>query len=108
MSKAELLKDIVTAVFNARAHEKHGAAIRRDASTFEDDMRDTLSAAIPSQVTVVACSEILIFEKPSWMKIQGEYLEIEEQADRKHVANQLCTGPRECARWQQLAKFSLT
>ena len=107
MSKAELLKDIVSAAFNARAHEKHGAEVRRDASSFEDDMRDTLTATIPSQVTVLACNDILVFERPGWMKIQGEYLEIEEQADRVDAANQLCTGPRECAWWQQLAKVFL-
>ena len=98
MNKKELQQDIVSTVFNARVHQQHGAEIRQDASTFEDMMRDTLTATVPSQVAIIATTEILVFERPGWMKIQAEYLEIEEQVERIDATNLLCTSPRKCAR----------
>ena len=100
MSMQELQQDVVSTVHNARVHQQHGAEIRQNASTYEDMMRDELTATIPSQVVIIATPGLVVFERAGWSKIKAEYIEIEEHTDRTDAANGLCTSPRKCARWQ--------
>ena len=97
MSKDELLHDIETTAYNARAHEKHGAEVRREAATLEDQIRENLAGNIPSQLVVVAGRSVVIFDKIRWLSLQDEYRDIEERADRKDTAMDACVGLRACA-----------
>ncbi len=97
MSKTDLLQDVVTTVYNTRAHEKHDGDVRREASAFEDKMREALTGTVPSQMVIIVCDDILVFDKSSWLKMQQEYREIEERADRKDAAIEVCMGLRACA-----------
>ena len=96
MSKDELLHDLETTAYNARAHEKHGAEVRREAATLEDQIRENLAGNIPSQLVVVAGRSVVIFDKNRWLTLQDEYMDIEERADRNDAALDACVGLRAC------------
>ena len=97
MSKNELLHDLETTAFNARAHERHGGDIRREAATLEDKIRDNLAGNVPSQMVIIAGKDVVVFDKVRWMSMQEEYREIAERADRKDAAIDACMGLRACA-----------
>ena len=89
MNMQELQQDIESTIHNARVHQQHGAEFRQKASTYEDTLRDALSATIPSQVVIIATTEMVVFERPGITKIQLEYQELEEHSDRTDAANML-------------------